>query len=225
MIVMHDAGLVFVRTRKTAGTSVEIALSRHAGDHDVIASLSPRDEALRAREGGRAPQHHLLAGLTPGQTPVPPGPGDGVRFYNHMPAAEIRQELGAVTWGRYLTVCLERSPYEKVTSLYFHRHRTRPRIPIEEFIDSGEFRDAINWPLYTDASGTVMVDVVVRHERLQAGLDEVCHRVALPTLDLPRAKGHFRPPGAAYPNVLTARARQAVEEAYAAEFEHHGYTW
>ncbi|GGR45953.1 hypothetical protein [Streptomyces netropsis] len=156
---------------------------------------------------------------------MPPGPREDVRFYNHMPAAEIRQELGASMWERYLTVCLERSPYEKVTSLYFHRHRTEPRIKIEEFIDSGEFRDAINWPLYTDTLGAVMVDVVVRHEHLQAGLDDVCRRVALPTLDLPRAKAHFRPPGAAYRDVLTARARRAVEEAYAAELEHHGYTW
>ncbi|MEU2856321.1 hypothetical protein [Streptomyces syringium] len=71
----------------------------------------------------------------------------------------------------------------------------------------------------------MMVDVVVRHEHLQAGLDDVCRRVALPTLDLPRAKAHFRPPGAAYHDVLTAQARRAVDEAYAAEFEHHGYTW
>ncbi|MER7477408.1 hypothetical protein ABTX60_07095 [Streptomyces sp. NPDC126510] len=51
---MHNAGLIFVRTRKTAGTSVEIALSRHAGQRDIITSKSPRDEALRATEGGRA---------------------------------------------------------------------------------------------------------------------------------------------------------------------------
>ncbi|MFD9038715.1 hypothetical protein [Streptomyces bottropensis] len=224
MLVMHDAGLIFVRTRKTAGTSVEIALSRHAGERDIITSMSPRDEALRAAEGGRAPQHHLLPGHTPGPEPVPPGRGPGVRYYNHMPASEIRDTIGAGTWGRYLTVCLERSPFEKVVSLYFHRHRTDPRIPIEAFIESGEFRDALNWPLYTDGSG-VMVDVIVRHEHLQAGLDALCARVGMPALVLPQAKAQFRPPGSDYHQVLTPAARKAIEEAYAPEFDHHGYSW
>ncbi|MER7477409.1 hypothetical protein ABTX60_07100 [Streptomyces sp. NPDC126510] len=147
-----------------------------------------------------------------------------MRFYNHMPAREIRDALGASMWDRYLTVCLERSPYEKVISLYFHRHRTEPRIPIDAFIESGEFRDAFNWGLYTDG-GEVMVDVIVRHEHLQSGLDALCARVGLPALTLPRAKSQFRPPGSDYRQVLTPAARQAIEEAYAAEFTHHGYTW
>ncbi|MEU8550969.1 hypothetical protein AB0C81_29000 [Streptomyces roseoverticillatus] len=225
MIVLHDAGLIFVRTRKTAGTSVEIALSRHAGVFDIITSLSPRDEALRAREGGLLPQRHLRDGLTPSHAPVSPGPGPGVRFYNHMPATEIRDKVGADIWDRYRSVCLERSPYEKAVSLYFHRHRTPPRPSVEAFVDSGEFRDAINWPLYTGPDGHVMVDVIIRHEHLQDGLDDLCRCLGLPALSLPRAKAHFRPPGAGYRDVLTPRARRAVEEAYAAEFDHHGYTW
>ncbi|MEU4655126.1 hypothetical protein AB0G32_14500 [Streptomyces sp. NPDC023723] len=222
--MLHSSGPT-VEVRKTAGTSVEIALSRHAGERDIITSMSPRDEALRTAEGGRPSQHHLLPGHTPGPEPVPPGPGPGVRYYNHMPAREIRATLGTATWNRYLTVCLKRSPYEKVLSLYFHRHRTEPRIGIAAFIGSGEFRDAFSWPLYTDATGAVMVDVVIRHEHLQAGLDTLCARVGLPPLVLPRAKAQFRPPGSDYCRLLTPAARQAVEDAYATEFTHYGYTW
>jgi hypothetical protein len=225
MLVMHDRGLIFVRTRKTAGTSVEIALSRHAGARDIITSMSPRDEVLRTAAGGRAPQHHLHPCHVPGPEPVSPGRGPGVRYYNHMPANEIREQLGTATWDRYLTVCLERSPYEKVVSLYFHRHRSEPRIPIEEFIESGEFRDAVNWPLYTDGSGTVMVDVIIRYEYLQTGLDALCARVGMPPLALPRAKSQFRPPGSDYRQILTPAARTAIEEAYSDELTHHDYTW
>lgn len=78
-------------------------------------------------------------------------------------------------------------PLTRVVSLYFHRHRTTPRIPIEQFIDTGEFRDALNGPLYTDHGGTVIVDQIVRHEHLQAGLDSFSARTGLPTLTLPRA--------------------------------------
>ncbi|MFB7763637.1 hypothetical protein [Streptomyces xiamenensis] len=224
MIVLHGPKLIFVRTRKTAGTSVEIALSRHAGPTDIITSLSPRDEALRAQYGGRPPQNHLHPGAPATPDPVAPGPGPGVRWYNHMPAAHIKEALGD-TWQNYLTVCLERSPYEKVVSLYYHRHRAEPRPGIEEFIDSGEFRDALNWPLYTGADGEVLVDVVIRHEQLAEGLGSLCRRVGLPPLELPRAKSQFRPSGAHHRTVLTASARAAVESAYAREFTHHRYTW
>ncbi|MFE7664899.1 hypothetical protein [Streptomyces celluloflavus] len=224
MIVLHGPKLIFVRTRKTAGTSVEIALSRHAGPDDIITSLSPRDEALRLKYGGRPPQNHLRPGCAPGPSPVPPGPGPDVRWYNHMPAAEIREQLGGV-WDEYLTVCLERSPYEKTVSLYYHRHRTEPRPPISEFIDSGEYRDAVNWPLYTDGAGRVLVNVIVRHEDLRGQLAAVCARAGLPPVNLPHAKSQFRPAGTHYRDVLTPAARRAVEAAFAAEFEHHPYTW
>ncbi|MFD9038756.1 hypothetical protein [Streptomyces bottropensis] len=39
------------------------------------------------------------------------------------------------------------------------------------------------------------------------------------------AKAQFRPPGSDCHQVLTPAARKAVEEAYAAEFDHHGYSW
>lgn len=224
MIVLHSAKLIFVRTRKTAGTSVEIALSRHAGPGDIVTSLSPRDEALRSVHGGKPPQNHLVPGRTPGDIPVPPGPGEHVRWYNHMPADLIRDQLGPL-WDSYLTVCLERSPYEKTVSLYYHRYRTEPRPPIGQFIDSGEFRDAVNWPLYTSPGGEVLVDVIVRHEDLQPQLDAVCERVGLPGLELPRAKSQFRPPHADYHHVLTPTARAAVEDTYAEEFRHHPYPW
>ncbi len=60
MIVSHALGLIFVKTRKTAGTSAEIALSRRTGRRDVITRISPTDEELRRREGGAGPQNALV---------------------------------------------------------------------------------------------------------------------------------------------------------------------
>ncbi|WND23531.1 hypothetical protein [Streptomyces violaceus] len=142
-----------------------------------------------------------------------------------MPASEIRDAIGADVWDTYLTVCLERSPYDKVVSLYFHRHRTEPRVSIDEFIASGEFRDTLNWPLYTSEDGAVMVDLIVQHEHLQAGLEDMCSRAGLPPLELPTAKSQFRPPNTTYRDVLTPTARKAIEKAFAAELEYHRYTW
>ena len=57
MIASHAHRFVFVKTRKTAGTSLEIALSRHCGPDDIVTRISPEDEELRAAAGGVGPQN------------------------------------------------------------------------------------------------------------------------------------------------------------------------
>ncbi|MEU0237699.1 hypothetical protein ABZ234_08405 [Nocardiopsis sp. NPDC006198] len=221
MIVLHGPRLVYVRTRKTASTAVEIALSRLARGGDIVTALSPRDEELRRRHGGRGPLNHLAADAPHGAG-ARPGPGPGVVWWNHMPLEVIRSRLDL---RGYTTVAVERHPAEKVLSLYYHRHRAEPRLSLEDFVASGEAHDALNWPLYS-LGGQVGVDVLVRYEHLAAGWDQVAERTGITPLDLGvRAKAHFRPPGVDYRQAFTAAARRLVENVFAAEFALHGYTW
>ncbi|MEX0921293.1 MAG: hypothetical protein WD489_11210 [Rhodovibrionaceae bacterium] len=55
MIYLRDRNLLFLKPRKTAGTSVEIALSRHAGPGDIVTPLVLGDELLRMELGGQFP--------------------------------------------------------------------------------------------------------------------------------------------------------------------------
>ena len=41
MIISHKYRFIFVKTRKTAGTSVEAYLSQHCGDSDVLTPIHP----------------------------------------------------------------------------------------------------------------------------------------------------------------------------------------
>jgi hypothetical protein len=50
MIISHEHKFIFVKTRKTAGTSIEIALSKFCGPDDVICPIR-----LRRHFGGQAP--------------------------------------------------------------------------------------------------------------------------------------------------------------------------
>jgi len=52
MIASFQHGFVFIKTRKTGGTSVEIVLSSWCGAHDICTPLIPEDELIRARYGG-----------------------------------------------------------------------------------------------------------------------------------------------------------------------------
>jgi hypothetical protein len=63
MIVSHKHRFIFLKTKKTAGTSIELALSALCGRDDIITPLAqPEDEPLRL---GHAPQNWRRPGLVP----------------------------------------------------------------------------------------------------------------------------------------------------------------
>jgi hypothetical protein len=51
MIVSHEHKFIFLKSKKTAGTSIELALSQLCGPSDILTPLTRIDEASRA--GGR----------------------------------------------------------------------------------------------------------------------------------------------------------------------------
>ena len=61
MIVSHAKKLIFVKTRKTSGTSMEVSLSQVCGPDDIITPISFEDELVRLDMGGTLPQNY--AGL------------------------------------------------------------------------------------------------------------------------------------------------------------------
>lgn len=205
MIIMHSRKLIFIRCRKTASTSLEIELSRHAEQGDVLTGLSPRDERLRALHGGRCPS-------------LPPN-----GFYNHMPAIEVRALTPSWVWDSYFKFCIERNPWDKVVSMFYHR-RGRPAAAqtFKEFITSGEFNEAANHPLYCDG-GTVIVDKVGKFERLDSELKGIFGRVGLSYTGLScRAKSQFRE-AEGYRSLYDACSREAVATAFAKEISLHDY--
>ena len=46
MIISHKHKFIFLKVQKTAGTSMEIALSEHCGAGDILTPLHPDDEAM-----------------------------------------------------------------------------------------------------------------------------------------------------------------------------------
>ena len=226
MIVSHRHRFVFVKTTKTAGTSIEIALSEHCGPDDIVGPLPAKDEAIRRELGFPGPQN--LA--------IPPSrfrPRDWVyaamrrpvRAYEHAPAVAIRRWIGREAWRDYTTFCVERNPFDKAISRFYWSTRMMdPRPDLNAYLVQESRLRLSNWPIY--ARGTeVLVDDVVRFERLQEGLDAVCERIGIPPLVLPRAKASHRPERRPYREVLGPEARAAIERACAREIAAFGYSF
>ncbi len=217
VIVSHQHGFVFMKTRKTAGTSVEIALSRVCGDDDVITPVTDDDEVLRRALGGRGPQHF--------ESP----PHLERKAFNHMPVSMVRKMLGRKKFESYFSFAIERNPWDAVVSLYHWRNRgSAPGSVAQPF---GEYvaSEAItafatkNERIYR-IKGEVAVDRVLRYESLDSELAAVWTELGLPgDPDLPHAKAGTRPRAPSYRSYYDDATRQRVAELFAAPIAELGY--
>lgn len=228
MIISHDYKFIFIKTNKTAGTSVEIALSRFCGADDIISPIKPRDEKSRKELGYRGCQHYLSP------------PGDyklkditrlllrgkrKKRFYSHISASEVRGHIGDQCWDSYFKFCVERNPWDRVISLYYWKHKTEPRPTILEFIES----DALlrlkqrGYDLYT-IGGQLAVDRVCRFEHLADELEAIRTQLGMPEkLVLPRAKAGFRKDRRNYREILGEVEQARIATLFRDEIELFGY--
>lgn len=63
MIISHKHRFIFIKTRKTAGTSIEISLARYCGPDDIITPITLADEPLRGRFGFSAQNYYSNSSL------------------------------------------------------------------------------------------------------------------------------------------------------------------
>ncbi|MCY7399685.1 MAG: hypothetical protein LH477_01750 [Nocardioides sp.] len=173
MIASHAHRFVFIKTRKTAGTSLEIALSRHCGPDDLVTRISAEDEELRAAAGGVAPQND----------------DTDPSSYAHMGARRVIEVIGRETWDDYFTFAVERNPFDVVASSYrYSARKPSYTLTFAEFVRLPRRieRLALNERLYR-LRGEVIVDRVYRYEDLPAAVSDISARLGL-ELDLPHAK-------------------------------------
>lgn len=209
MIVSHRHRLIFVKTYKTAGTSIELFLAARVGPDAIVTPINPPVDGHEARNF---------------ETPT----GTGPDFRNHLPAGTLRTSLGADIWREYTSFCVDRNPWDQVVSTYFMRKsRSEPSLRWEEFLDRRDFYR--NHLSYTDPEDRrhVLVDRVIRYEDLHNGLGEVFDAVGIPfDGDLgARAKGDYRTDRRHYRDFYTPAQADIVAEELSAEIELNDYSY
>jgi hypothetical protein len=228
LIISHKHRYIFVKTSKTAGTSVEIALSKHCGPDDIITPISLEDEVERRALGYPGPQNHLADYWHYGLRDWARRRRHGrqrLRFYNHMSSAEIRAIIPPDIWNEYFKFCVERNPWDRVMSLYHYRYPTEPRPSIDNFLKTNQhfsLKDR-GRGLYT-INDKIVVDHVCRYDNLAGELEMVRQRVGISEpLVLPRAKSRFRADKRHYREVLTPEAREIIERDFTFEIAQFGF--
>jgi hypothetical protein len=232
MIISHKYKFIFLKTNKTAGTSVEIALSKFCGTDDIITPICLRDEKIRGELGYPAPQNHTSSiwGYTLADIfKIIYKRRKKIRFYNHIPAKKVRAYIGKEVWDSYYKFCIERNPWDRVVSLYYWRHRreSEPLPAISEFVNSKDPKilKKRGRRVYT-INGKIAVDKICKFENLANDLEEVRKHVGIPEkLELPRAKTGFRKDKRNYREILSETDREKVARLFHEEIDLLGYEW
>lgn len=230
MILSHRYRFIFLKTAKTAGTSIEIALSEFLGPDDIITPVSRADESLRRQLGFRGPQNYLLnwSQHSPFERLRAVVRGRRRQYYNHMSAAEVQTAVGDKIWNSYYKFCFERNPFDRVISLYYWCCRQEPRPALHEFLQSHhiELLTRRGIDLYTSGDGEIVVDRVGRYESLLTDLSEICSRIGLPgNLTLPHAKTGHRLDSRPYTDLIDDACRQQIETRFRRELDLFGYSF
>jgi len=225
MIVSHKHEFIFLKTRKTAGTSIEVFLSEGCGDQDIVTEIFPEESNHRPRNfRGIASPFESAARQEPFLRRLRHAVSFR-RYYNHMPAELVKARVGEDIWNRYFKFCVERNPWDKTVSMYYmYLKRSGKEISFEQFVDSYP-RLPVNYGLYSDRQGNLMVDRLLRYESLNDELAAVFQSLGVPFEGAlqQRAKSDYRTEQGRYQDMYTSGSRNRVAEIYKQEIDLLGY--
>lgn len=239
MIVSYEHNYVFVKTNKTAGTSMEITLSTHTGDGDIITPISPVDELKRLENSNaRLPQNYSEDKALEHEYRelIKSGKEKNIEdfqknvlierlvFRNHMPAAKIKPKLDAEFFEKAFKFTIQRHPYDRMVSLAYWR-RKNPQKDIGVVIDKILDHREINNTHFYKIDGKVAVDFFVLYERLREGMEEVEQKIGAAGLwdQMPKTKHEIRTDRRPAKDVLTDEQKRRIAQQCKEEFEMFGY--
>ncbi len=229
MIVSHKYRFIFLKTRKTAGTSTECALSEVCGPDDIATPFAEANEEFRQGQGPR--NYHYRPPLWSSEWPnlITRYLRNGkmpLDYYGHMHAWRAKKRLGRRIWNSYFKFAFDRNPWDREVSWYSHQHsQGRFTGSFAEHIKRLPQHTVGNFEIYS-CNGQVSVDFLGQYENLQADLAKVMDIVGIKEgLTLPRANGGIRDNSLSYQHMYDATSRDVVRNTYKREIELLNYSF
>lgn len=221
MIISHRYRFIFIKTHKTAGSSLEMGLGPLCAQGDIISHMEtnlgsgvPRNYLPDTPVGRAYGRHRWARKLLPRHSQWL-----GAYYYEHMPAWRIRQLVGEDTWNSYFTFCVERNPWDKLVSYYLWKRdgQSRSMPPFKSWVMGKPHRLPLDADLYM-AGDTLLVDRVFDYRSLDVALQELGARSGLPVpAALPGEKSGIARNRQPWPAYYDAASRRRVADLYRRE--------
>ena len=163
MIVSHRHRFIFIKSRKTAGSSIQVALSQLCGEADFISGAGVNRNSL-----GRG------------------------KVNSNTPAAAVRKLVGEETWKSYFKFVFIRNPWDLTVSRYFYDMQ-KGRHNIQDFnVWVRRVRRSTwtgdNLHSYSHIDDELVADFVGRYENLAADFEMLCGHLGIPVTSLGHEK-------------------------------------
>jgi len=162
MIISHAHRFVYLKTRKTAGSSVEVALSRLCQPGDVFTWLPKNYEDTRSNVEVKSSPTTLT--LPNGQT---------AKIAGHMTYSAMIRQFGPKIL-TYRVITNERNPFDKLVSAYFYLSARRLSNDVDWKTDlKSEIQKGFLGPcegIYS-LSGVSIADNIIRYEHLETDVE------------------------------------------------------
>lgn len=225
MFVSHRHQFVFLRTKKTAGTSIEVYLEQ------VL--LPTEKQTLDDKRHLQYMSNDYLVGRR--QT-------NNREFYDHMPHQQLARKLGKA-WQRYFKFCGVRNPWDKAVSRYWwelvydpkmKKYQPQPDATMDQIRSLfSSFVLECPWVLTDDQriyfnGDDLVVDRVIRYEHLHEDFAKICRRFDIPWK--PELLGTYKSQSRKHRDIdyheyYDDYLRDFVRDKNKLEIEHFGYTF
>jgi len=229
MIVSYARNFIFIKTKKTAGTTVEAVLATACAPGDIVTHPSHKYVGIDLDK---------FASFFEGQKAIAPEGDEDERedkrqgrkrgdFFNHMDAADIRERIDGAFWDSAYKLTVERHPYEKAVSQAYWRMKKKKKSWMEDFpelldrvVRTGDYVGYRRWTI----RGEVAVNDFIRHETLETDLARVGKHLGFPIPSfIPQLKGQTRDDRRPAREILSDDQKEIVYLRCREEFEILGY--
>jgi len=237
MIVSNSYKFIFAKTRKVAGSSIELKLSEFLGPGDMMTDLQERDGGSDLTRGIRKFRHVRMpaSGFLP------------VRLSQHAPITRAYRAFGRQV-SDHIVATVERNPWDRAVSAFFWAQRRKDYRAQPFEVQQAAFKDYIfrygapsfrarlsghykhrvlsHKYIYT-IDGVAMTDFLIRYECLAEDLLAFGEKIGLPgplVLEGVSAKAQLRPKKTkAYQAMYDDETRDFVGELSKWEIDAYGY--
>ncbi len=218
MLVSYRHEFIFVKTRKTAGSAVELAFEPFVRSPDALA---PGEKPSFATEEVVTPDGIIGARSKSLKQ-------DAV-YFDHMQASRIRRAVGRRTWERFFKFCTIRNPWDKsVSAFYFARPGVREK-SVEKQIElfrswvvNDDARKLLDRRIYYIGNRPAMDDYI-RYDRLSEDVARIADKLKLPVSELPQVHSETRNREIGYRDFYDDASRQRIADLYKAEIADFGW--
>jgi len=198
VLICHRYKFIFLKTRKTAGTSVEAAVQLLMGDNGHQAIEEETDERVgdngivgRRLQGKRLMRENNTR-LNAIQRAQKASYHPRVKhyrkaralWYHHKPAAEVKRDLGDGIWETYHKMSIVRNPWDKVVSLWKWKTKNGATdLAFREFVLRLQHSD--DWHIHS-LDNRRACNTYIRFENIEEGLRRAMGRIGVSEEDQTR---------------------------------------